>query len=85
MFIYILVIALLIMAFIALVVLIAGCLLGAFFGGIIGAICDCSQAPANQKELAAYRGIAWGGCLGTMAGLMLALIGLIVTWVSINS
>ena len=62
-----------ILVLIALLALVVGGLLGIFTGGIIGAVRGNLHAPAGGEELATYRGVVWGGCLGLLAGMAVAL------------
>jgi hypothetical protein len=69
---------LLILLLIALLILFLGGLLGLFVGGIIGGVRGHIQAPKESKQLATYRGVTWGGCLGAVIGLALALVLLVL-------
>ena len=68
----------LILIIIALLILFLGGLLGLFIGGIIGGVRGHIQAPKESKQLATYRGVTWGGCLGAVIGLALALLLLVL-------
>jgi hypothetical protein len=70
----------LILVLAALLVLVVGGMLGVFLGGIVGGIRGGVQAPEGSKELATYRGVTWGGCLGGVVGLALALLLLTLAW-----
>jgi hypothetical protein len=79
---------LVILALVALVALAVGGLLGVFVGGLIGGVRGGVKAPEEGKELATYRGITWGGCLGAVVGLALTLLLLFLAWnylLSVNS
>jgi hypothetical protein len=78
-------IALMILAFVALLVLVVGCLLGLFLGGTIGGIRGNILAKEDDRKLATYQGVTWGGCLGALIGFALALILLLVAWGSLTS
>jgi len=71
---------LLIMALVAVLVLVVGGVLGAFLGGIIGGGRGSIRAPEGGKELATYRGVTWGGCLGAVVGLALTSLLLLLAW-----
>ncbi len=58
----------------AVLVIVVGGLLGAFLGSAAGGIGGRSRAPEGGKELATYRGVVWGGCLGALGGLALATL-----------
>ena len=66
---YLLAAAVLLAVVIGLVVLVAGALLGGVLGGIIGGASGARQASPEEKELGAYRGLVWGGCLGVVLGV----------------
>ena len=65
---------------IALLALAVGGLLGMFSGGIIGGVRGNLHAPEGGEELATYRGVVWGGCLGLLAGMAAALAVLYWIW-----
>jgi hypothetical protein len=71
---------LLVLGLVALLTLVVGALLGVFLGGIIGGVRGRVRAPEGDKDLATYRGITWGGCLGTVVGLFLTALLLILAW-----
>jgi hypothetical protein len=64
----------------ALLALALGGLLGVFLGGMVGGVKGGTRAPEGGKELATYRGIAHGGCLGAAAGVAVALLLVLLAW-----
>jgi hypothetical protein len=69
-----------ILALAALLVLAVGLLLGVFLGGVIGGVVGGIRAPEDGKGLGAYQGVTWGGCLGAVVGLALAVLLLLLAW-----
>ena len=51
-----------------------------FAGGVIGGGRGNIRAPEGGEELATYRGVVWGGCLGLVVRLTLALTALYCLW-----
>jgi hypothetical protein len=62
------------------VAIVVGALLGVFLGSLIGGIKGGWMAPQDRKELATYKGLAWGGCSGAVVGLALALLLVLLVW-----
>jgi hypothetical protein len=77
---WLLVIFVLVLVLIALLALVVGGLLGMFAGGIIGGVRGNIRAPEGGRELATYRGVVWGGCLGLVAGMTVAVTVLYWLW-----
>jgi hypothetical protein len=77
---WLLLIFILVLALIALLALAVGVLLGGFLGGVVGGVRGGVKAPEGQEELATYRGVTWGGCLGALTGLLLTGLLLVLAW-----
>jgi hypothetical protein len=73
-------VALAVLVLVALLVLVVGGLLGVFLGGIVGGVRGSVLAKEDDEGLATYRGATWGGCLGAVVGIALALVVVFIAW-----
>jgi hypothetical protein len=64
----------------AVIGLLAGALIGAVLGALTGGAVGAARAPQDKAELATYRGITGGSCLGALAGLVVAAVLVAVAW-----
>jgi hypothetical protein len=77
-YIWLMLLGMLVLALAAVLAVVIGGGLGALLGAITGGVRGWRQAPEEEKELAAYRGLTWGCALGGLCGVGLAVVLLLV-------
>jgi hypothetical protein len=75
-----LLIVLVVLLCLAVIGVLAGALLGAALGAATGGLFGAMKASAGEKELGAHRGIVTGSCLGTLGGLVVAIVLIAIGW-----
>ena len=74
---------LLVIVVLVVLALVGGGLLGGLVGSVVGSVKGWSRAEEGEGELGAYRGLVWGGCLGVLSGLGVAMVGLSLFWLRV--